>query len=63
MEALLILTTTTITLITLKAIIGFRFPWEPTMKAKRSLQRNLEMIKGSIPSEIYNEMQYAIERI
>lgn len=52
-----------ISLVALKVIIGFHWPWEPIVKVKRSLQQNLDSIKDRIPQTTYTAMQESIKKI
>ena len=63
MGALQMILQIAILIVALKAIIGFHWPWEPIVNAKRSLQQNLESIKGSIPTATYKSMRESISRI
>jgi len=63
MEFLKELTQIMLMLCGLKAILGFRWPWEPIPKAKVSLLAHMEAIKTRISPMMYREMKQTIEKI
>jgi len=46
-----------------KHLLGFRFPWEPLEKTKRSLKNDLGSIVANIPAETYQRMLEAVNKI